>query len=45
MQKDKEILEYIVKKLQYWKDNSHGTFPADLVAELIEYLKKCKKLK
>ena len=42
---DKEILKHVVQSIQYWVDNSNGTFPADLLAELIEYLKKCKKLK
>ncbi len=42
---DKEILKHITKSIQYWVDNSNGTFPADLLAELIEYLRKCKKLK
>ena len=42
---DKEILNNIVNKIEYWIDNSYGTFPTDLIAELIEYLKQCKKLK
>jgi len=42
---DKEILKNVTKTIQHWIDNGNGTFPADLLAELIEYLRKCRKLK